>query len=76
MLTGDELLKKFRSIDLSKEPTEQKAFGSFADCMRLALEEQQPYFYENKLRKQRRLGLPIQGPLTLEQSNRNNEYDT
>jgi len=72
VLTGNELLKKLQSIDLNKEPTEQKAFGSFADYMDLVSEENKSYLYEEKLSKQRRLGLPIQGPLTLKQFNRNN----
>ena len=72
MLTGKDLLKKVRSIDPNKEPTEQKTSVSIHELMSRASEEEQSYYYENKLRKQRFLGLPIQGPLTLEQFNRNN----
>jgi len=63
MLTGKDLLSKIQSIDLTKNPSEQKPFGYYMD---LAEKENQQYRYEDKLSKQRRLGLPIQGPLTLE----------
>jgi hypothetical protein len=69
MLTGDELLRKVQSIDLTKEPREQKPPGYYMD---LVEKENQQYLYERKLTKQRLLGLPIQGPLTLKQFNRNN----
>ena len=72
MLTGKDLLKKVRSIDPNKEPTEQKTSVSIHELMSRASEEEQSYFYEQKLRKQRLLGPPIQGPLTLKQFNRNN----
>jgi len=72
MLTGKEFLKKVRSIDPNKEPTEQKTSVSIHELMSRASEEEQSYYYEQKLRKQRLLGPPIQGPLTLKQFNRNN----
>ena len=67
MLTGKDLLRKVQSIDLTKEPSEQKPVGSFGDYFE---KENQQYRYEDKLSKQRRLGLPIQGPLTLKQFER------
>ena len=69
MLTGNELLRKVQSLDLTKEPREQKPPGYYMD---LVEKENQQFYYEHKLSKQRRLGLPIQGPLTLEQFDRNN----
>jgi len=66
MLTGKDLLRKVQSMDLNKEPSEKKPPGYYMD---LAEKENQQIFYEQKLSKQRRLGLPIQGPLTLEQFN-------
>ena len=69
MITGNELLRKVQSIDLTKRPSEQKPVGYFSDYLE---KEIQQYRYEEKLSKQRRLGLPIQGPLTPKQFNRNN----
>ena len=69
MITGNELLRKVQSIDLTKRPSEQKPVGSFGDYLE---KENQQYRYEEKLSKQRRLGLPIQGPLTPKQFNKNN----
>ncbi len=67
MLTGKDLLRKVQSIDVNTEPSEKK---SLRDRLDLAEKENQQILYEQKLSKQRRLGLPIQGPLTLEQFNR------
>ena len=67
MITGNEFLRKVQSLDLTKR--EQKPVGYYMD---LVEKENQQYRYEEKLSKQRRLGLPIQGPLTPKQFNRNN----
>tara|TARA_B100001559_G_scaffold290217_1_gene269083 strand:+ start:273 stop:479 length:207 start_codon:yes stop_codon:yes gene_type:complete len=67
MITGNEFLRKVQSLDLTKR--EQKPVGYYMD---LVEKENQQYRYEEKLSKQRRLGLPIQGPLTSKQFNRNN----
>ena len=70
MLTGKDLLRKVQSIDVNTEPSEKKPPGYYMD---LAEKENQQIFYEEKLSKQRRLGLLIQGPLTLKQFNKNNK---